>query len=1339
MRVEPYVLECSGIPDGSVVLAFEGVEEISTTYRYEIDLLVAPDADVSNAIGKPATLIVNTTAGGGTRVHGVVATAGIAENLEEHDLYRVVLVPRVRDVLGLDRHSRVFVRESVRSIVEMLLADAGFLPDDYEFRLLKDYKPIEFVCQYRESTLDFLMRLLEREGIYFYFTQGASKEKLVILDDKGQHPPDATTVIYRRTGAYADTDWVRRFRAERRATPGSVRVDGENYLNPALFVTGEARVEGGNHGELRVRGANVATPRDAQRVAQLRAEELRARQQIFRGEGRAPALRAGQLFTLNEHPRSGFDGSYLVTKLRVRGRAAELAKQVEAFVARGEEEGTGEVFRTELEAIRGETQFRPELRAPIPRVHGMEGGVIEGDSTSDYAQLDEHGRYYVKLKFDERPGRGAQASARIRMMQPHAGSPEGMHFPLRAGTEVMVSFVGGDPDRPVIAGAVPNGQNPAVVRADNTTKNVLWTGSNNRIVMEDMQGSEYVHIRTPHKNSYIHIGATFNPQYNVVKNTDGTSLTYTTQLATSYTGDDTETVAERARVTVIGRMEMMSGDQTAANEVGLLLGDTFIQAMETDIQTDLLVWINSDVAALAKDVSTANTDAGKATTLANWSTISVVLQGPTDAYLQTTCVQFDLEGKPTIPTPTTYPQTPNGLQDALQQWLTLNPTDTKAQQVQTDANTVAGDLTSAIAAVNAVVTAAVDPPVSALTAPAVAAIKKLQTDTTTLETDADKMQQATTSAMPGSPSPNVLPTYINVTRTLPDQVLPTVTAVVDTTALDILDQNAYQGVTIPATPVPVPVTFQPANPPYKFAAGSDLKVVGGDNMTLTANDSRSQTQGHSYGLVQGGQTSVVYSPDKYLGAVNWQFTAGAQAQLQGEQTAQQNAQNALDEAQTTLDDFQSQVGPLTIQPQTDNGDGTLTGPTPDEQIDAYQTLILQFVNGAVSNLKYQPNQAAFQQAVSDVQAQTNQEPPYPQQQYDSSTGEYDYDPDQVQQWDDTVEQLLGTAYQNALQDYTNNANTAQTNLTTAQTNLEEALAALPIRPPVNLPWPWTPTSVAASSNVYGNSRSWLEGMSRTTITHGVHSVVYSPAQAPQATPSQTQPTVPTAGTGSTGTQFTQWVRPAWGDSGTAQTPPAQGWSVPVTSVPAQAIAPPSTVAQASELWGDQYSYVDGSQFTAIGHDKTSVVGGHVSSAIWSGQDSTIHGNQTSTVTGDHTTQVNGDNSSTVNGHAHSFIGGGQDSTVHGGQSVTITGGKTSTVVGVNFSGTAPLNISADVLKLAMAVASVNITLASMNVFDVHLNAGIFTTTQTMFTVKNGAVETGAILANILTCGLYSVL
>jgi type VI secretion system secreted protein VgrG len=1243
---DPFILACEGLPPGARVVAFEGVEEISTTYRYEVDILVDPDADLSDAVGSAATLTIGGDASRSTVVHGVLGSASVVDNLDDLDLYRVVLVPRVRDLLGLDRHSRVFVGEPVPAILQTLLREAGLQHEDCEFRLTRTYEPVDFVCQYRESTLDFVMRWMERDGIYFYFAHDGARERLVILDDKGQHGQPRVRAPFVRALTGAGDDRLRRFRAERRAVPGRVHVDDYDYLRPALPVRGEASVHGGNGGELRIRGARVTTPKEANRIAKLRAEGLRARQTVFHGEGYLLGLHAGEIFQLNGHPRASLDGDYVATKLRIVGRyGGDLGPRVRETLG-WQDEGDG-AARVDLEAIWADVQFRPELRTQPPRVSSMESGVIEGDAESEYSQLDDHGRYLVKFRFDERDGRGSQASARIRMMQPHAGSPEGMHFPLRKGTEVLIAFVGGDPDRPVIAGAVPNALTPAVVRGDNATKNVVQTGGLNRITMEDAEGRQYIHIKTPHKNSYLHMGSTFNPQYNVVKNTDGTSLTYTTQLSTSYTGDDTETIVERARVTVIGRGMMNGTDATAANEVSSLLGPSFIQYLEEDIPTDLLVWINTNVAATAKDVGTANTSAGTAAKLKDWQKILVVLAGPPDAYVQTTCVQYDLGGNPSgATTPTTYPQPPNGLLDSLQQWLAQNASDPKALLVQTDANTVQTDLTNAIAAVQAIITAGVDPPAAALTGPAVTAIGKLKTDTTTLEGDANKMQQATTSAMPASPSPNIQPQYINILRgtggadALPDPTLPMVTSSNDATALDVLDTNSYPSSgAIPTTPI-VAVPYRSPTAPYPFAAGSDLKIVGGDNVTLAANDARSQTRGHAYGLVQGGQTSVVYSADRYQGGLNWQY-GDASTRLAQNQADVATAQAALAEAhadQSALDD----LGPVPSATQQD-GRGN---EDPSARLQAYLSALQQLVASVASHAHYPVNQTAAAQAQSGLMGLGP--PPTPARYYSSEDGPTQYRL-ALQAYDGQARAVVKAAFDAAV-------TAAQGTLNSAQVTLEALLETLPIRPPGMLPASWVDHSIATTSVVYGNARSWLDGMSRTTVTHGVHSVVYSPANAPQATPSEPNTVIIPPGS-----SYVMFQRP----------------SVDSTVIPT------SNVAQASEIYGDQYSFLSGSQNAAITGNKTTIVAGHQSTTIQGGQDTTVH-NHAST-------------------------------TIHGGRDTTIYDGQTTTIYGVRFGFDIGMYLAVDLLKIAL-------TAANFSIYGMSTAHGVFTTTQTLFYLKNHGTD-----------------
>src|SRR5262249_54570578 len=144
-----------------------------------------------------------------------------------------------------------------------------------------------------------------------------------------------------------------------------------------------------------------------------------------------------------------------------------------------------DVYFVELTAIPEKTQFRAQSQTPWPRIYGYENGSVDGSADSEYAQIDDQGRYNVKFKFDESNLKSGKASTFVRMMQPHGGGIEGFHFPLRKGTEVVFSFLGGDPDRPVISGVVPNALTPSPVTSGNHTKNVIQTGGRNRFELED--------------------------------------------------------------------------------------------------------------------------------------------------------------------------------------------------------------------------------------------------------------------------------------------------------------------------------------------------------------------------------------------------------------------------------------------------------------------------------------------------------------------------------------------------------------------------------------------------------------------------------------------------------------------------------------------------------------------------------------------------------------------------------------------------------------------------------------------------------------------------------------
>ena len=186
---------------------------------------------------------------------------------------------------------------------------------------------------------------------------------------------------------------------------------------------------------------------------------------LFTGSGTSFYLRAGYTFSLEDHPRASFDMKYLATEVEHQGNQAASTPELRRLTGLD----TDEVYRVTVAAIPATVQFRAEVRAAWPRIYGTEHGIIDGEAQSEYAQIDEHGRYLVRFAFDENTLADGKGSTRVRMMQPHGGGVEGWHFPLRKGTEVLFTFLGGDPDRPVIAGVVPNALTPSPVNAGNHT------------------------------------------------------------------------------------------------------------------------------------------------------------------------------------------------------------------------------------------------------------------------------------------------------------------------------------------------------------------------------------------------------------------------------------------------------------------------------------------------------------------------------------------------------------------------------------------------------------------------------------------------------------------------------------------------------------------------------------------------------------------------------------------------------------------------------------------------------------------------------------------------------
>ena len=506
-----YSFQSQAYPEDTfTVIDFHGTEGLSGYYWFEINLVTQnQDIDMGEVLEHTAVFTIHRE-GGNVPFHGILAKMEVRQAYRDYVFYKAVLAPRFW-WLTLTHHNQVFLNQSVPDIIKAVLEDGGLTAQDYELRLENDYSTWEYLCQYRESHFDFVSRWMEREGMYYFFEQTDAAEKLVITDTKLAHTamPLGQSIIYSQPSGLetGHLDEVVQFLVCSQTTmPQRVLVKDYNYQTPNLDLSGQADVSPKHgRGEFYYYGDHFRTPAEGTQLATIRAESILCGKQIFSGVSRIPYLRPGYTFDMTDHFKDGFNQSYLTISLEHRGSQAGYL--VEGLVQAANPKGTRPFYSNNFKAIPAKTQFRAEIVTPKPRFYGTMTARIDASGSGQYAELDAQGRYKAILPFDLSGRSGGQASAWIRMMQPYGGSAHGMHFPLHKGTEVLLTFMDGDPDRPVIAGAVPNPENPSLLSSNNAANCAMQSSSGNQLIMGDQQGQEFMGLYSPHNHTAIGIGA----------------------------------------------------------------------------------------------------------------------------------------------------------------------------------------------------------------------------------------------------------------------------------------------------------------------------------------------------------------------------------------------------------------------------------------------------------------------------------------------------------------------------------------------------------------------------------------------------------------------------------------------------------------------------------------------------------------------------------------------------------------------------------------------------------------------------------------------------------------
>jgi type VI secretion system secreted protein VgrG len=480
-RIEVH-LESPDFPcDRIRVRALRGTEEIGRLFAFDVTLVSLDPGGpgATDLIGCAVVLIFSEHGAEVRRMCGMVSRAvDMLETETEHFTYRIQVVPRAFR-LSLVHTQDVFVDVSVPDIVRAKLALVG-LDRDHTFRLHpgaeKRYPKREFVIQYQESDLDFISRLIEHVGISFHFAHDESGDRIVFTDYNAGYPagPPGGKARFSTRG---DTTEIHRLQVAAEVIPALYAIGDYNYEKPLVDLTATCEAPEGFGGGVMEYGSNVKGPEESAVLARVRAEEHQTRSVVFEGEADICTLTAGSRFHLSGHPRVP-DCELLVTRAEHRIENATFGGGT------GDESSYTNVFR----AIPVEAAFRPARTAPRPRIPGVLHGIVEAEPgvQTDRPFIDQHGRYIVRVLFDtSEPGERKRPSLPIRMAQAHSGNNYGIHFPLRPGTEVLLVFTGGDPDRPMIVGSVPNAITPTPVVDRIATYHRIRTASGVIIEIDD--------------------------------------------------------------------------------------------------------------------------------------------------------------------------------------------------------------------------------------------------------------------------------------------------------------------------------------------------------------------------------------------------------------------------------------------------------------------------------------------------------------------------------------------------------------------------------------------------------------------------------------------------------------------------------------------------------------------------------------------------------------------------------------------------------------------------------------------------------------------------------------
>ncbi|MFO1320984.1 MAG: type VI secretion system tip protein TssI/VgrG [Burkholderiales bacterium] len=554
-----------------------GTEGLGQVSEFHLDLVSENRAlEATRYLGKPMTVSLRLDDHEKRHFHGFVtrfSATGVEGGLFG---YRVTLHAWPW-LLSRSVDCRIFQEKTVPQIIEQVFKDFGM--SDYKLSLQNTYSPRTYCVQYRETHLDFVSRLMEEEGIYYFFQHEASRHVMVLTDSSSAHEPltGAKKTLEFRPDAESGlsrNDTVFSWLTSREVSTAGYVLKAFDFERPRSDLTSRVSVTGSGGallGEIFEYPSTDLESSARNDRARLRIQGLHANHEEVRSSTRFRPMTVGTWFAVSGHPNLSRNAEYLVTSASYELDAGDYGSGAE---------GAGDPFGCVFTVIPRTQDYRPVRRTPKPVIHGMQSAFVAGKEGEEM-WFDKYGRVKVHFPWDRVGSNDENSSCWVRVAQMWAGKQWGTIFLPRIGQEVLVTFLEGDPDQPLITGSVYNADTmPPYTLPEGGTRSGVKTRSTkegtsenfNEIRFEDKKDEEEI---------YVHAEKDMN---RVVENNDTLKVGFDKKDK----GDQTIEIFNNQTLTV-GTSEAEKGDQkiTIFHDRTLEVGHDHVVTVKNDETDDI--------------------------------------------------------------------------------------------------------------------------------------------------------------------------------------------------------------------------------------------------------------------------------------------------------------------------------------------------------------------------------------------------------------------------------------------------------------------------------------------------------------------------------------------------------------------------------------------------------------------------------------------------------------------------------------------------------------------------------------------------------------------------------